>query len=123
MNQNGDNNYYNNDYNRPNMNQGMPNPYYQQPMPPQYTNSSAGGRNNKGGAFLLGLLVGVIIMTFVGVCAYVGTRLYQLAGSRMARTASVDRVSADSVINDDTVEKLESLEEVINQYYYRDELR
>ena len=121
MNQNGDNNYYNNDYNQPNMNQGMQNPYYLQPMPPQYTNSPAGGRNNKGGVFLLGLLVGAIIMILVGACTYVGIRLYQLTGSRMARTASADRISADSVINDDTVEKLESLEEVIDQYYYRDE--
>ena len=120
MNQNGDNNYYNNDYNQSNMNQGMQSPYYQQPMP-QYTGSPAGGRNNKGGVFLLGLLVGVIIMTLVGVCAYVGTRIYQLTDSRTARTASTDKVSADSIVSDDTVEKLEALEEVIDQYYYRDE--
>ena len=98
----------------------MQSPYYQQPMP-QYTGSPAGGRNNKGGVFLLGLLVGVIIMTLVGVCAYVGTRIYQLTDSRTARTASTDKVSADSIVSDDTVEKLEALEEVIDQYYYRDE--
>ena len=121
MNQNGDNNYYNNDYNQSNMNQGMQNPYYQQPMPPRYTSSPAGGRNNQGGVFLLGLLVGVILMILVGVSAYVGTRLYQLTGSKTARTASTDKISADSVVNDDTVEKLEALEEVIDQYYYRDE--
>lgn len=103
------------------MNQGAQNPYYQQPMPPQYTSSPGGGRNGKGSIFLLGLLVGVIIMIFVGACAYVGTRLYQLAGSRTARTASADKISADGIINDDTVEKLEALEEVIDQYYYRDE--
>lgn len=124
MNQNGDNNYYNNDYNQQNMNQGMQNPYYQQPMPPispQQPGSPTGGQNNKGGIFLLGLLVGVIIMTLVGTAAYVGTRLYQMAGSRSARTASTNKVPADSIINDDTVEKLEALEEVIDQYYYRDE--
>ena len=103
------------------MNQGVQSPYYQQPMPPRYTNSPAGGRNNKGGVFLLGLLVGVIIMVLVGACAYVGMRLYQLTGGRMARTASVDKIPEGSVINDDTVEKLKSLEEVIDQYYYRDE--
>ena len=120
MNQNEDNNYYNNVYNQSNMNQGMQNPYYQQPMP-QHTGSPANGQNNKGGVFLLGLLVGVIIMTLIGVCAYVGTRIYQLTDSRMARTASTDKVSADSIISDDTIEKLEALEEVIDQYYYRDE--
>ena len=122
MNQNGDNNYYNNDYNQSNMNQGMPSPYYQQPMPPRYNGSSSGGQNNKGGIFVLGLLVGVIIMTLVGTCAYVGTRLYQYANDHKAvKTASSDKVPAESVISDDTIEKLEALEEVIDEYYYRDE--
>lgn len=103
------------------MNGGMQNPYYQQPVPPQHPGSPASGQNNKGGIFILGLLVGVIIMTLVGTAAYVGTRLYQMAGSRSARTASTDTVPADSIINDDTIEKLEALEDVIDQYYYRDE--
>ena len=104
------------------MNQG--NPYYQQPMPPispPQPGSPMGGQNNKGGIFVLGLLVGIIIMTLVGTSAYVGTRLYQAANSKTVRTASADRIPATSVINDDTVEKLEALEEVIDQYYYRDE--
>lgn len=123
MNQNGDNNYYNNDYNQQNMNQGMQNPYYQQqaPMPPQYPGSPSGGQNNKRNGFLLGMLVGVIIMTLVGSCAYVGTRMYQLAKSRSTKPVSADRTPADSVINDDVVEKLEKLEELIDKNYYRDE--
>ena len=121
MNQNGDNNYYNNDFNQQNTNQGMQNPYYRPPVPPQYMGSPTGGQNNKGGVFLLGLFVGVIIMTLVGACAYVGTRLYQYAGSRSAQTAGITEVSADSVINEDTIKKLETLEELINKQYYRDE--
>ncbi len=124
MNQNGDNNYYNNDYGRRNVNQGMNNPYYQQPspMPPQYPMPSPGGQNNKGGGvFLLGLLVGVIIMTLVGSCAYVGTRLYQMSENRQVKTATADGDSNDSVLNDDSIEKLEALEEVIDEYYYKDE--
>ena len=102
----------------------MQNPYYQQPMPPippQQPGSPTGGQNNKGGIFVLGLLVGIIIMTLVGTSAYVGTRLYQAANSKTVRTASADRIPASSVVNDDTVEKLEALEEVIDQYYYKDE--
>lgn len=126
MNQNGDNNYYNNDYSRGNgnRNQGMNNPYYQQPVPPppQYPYPQGGGQNNKGGGvFLLGLLVGVIITTLVGSAAYVGTKLYQLADRRAAKTASADGSSGDSLINDDSIEKLETLEEVIDEYYYKDE--
>ncbi|MCM1123301.1 MAG: S41 family peptidase [Eubacterium sp.] len=124
MNQNGDNNYYNNDYGQGNRNQGMNNPYYQQQpqMPPGYPPPAPGGQNNKGGGvFLLGLLVGVIIMTLVGSCAYVGTRLYQMSSERHAKTASADGSSEDSLINDNSIEKLETLEEVIEDYYYKDE--
>lgn len=129
MNQNGDNNYYNNDYGQGNGNQGMNSqgmeyPYYQQPasVPPQYRPPSPGGQNNKGGGvFLLGLLVGVIIMTLVGSCAYVGTRLYHLADGRRAKTATAESSPGDGILNDDSIEKLEALEEVIDEYYYNDE--
>lgn len=123
MNQNGDNNYYNNDYSRRDVNQGMNSPYYQQPAqaPSQYPQPPAGGQNNKGGVFLLGLLVGVIITALVGSCAYVGTRLYHLADGRLAKTASADGSSHADLVNDDTLEKLEALEEVIDKYYYKDE--
>ena len=120
MRQNGDNNYYNNDYSGQNANQGTQSPYYWQPTPPppQYPVPPAGGQNNKGGVFLLGLLVGVVIMTLVGSCTYVGVRLYQMTDTR---EASANRDPAESVINENTVEKLETLEEVIEEYYYRDE--
>lgn len=123
LNQNGDNNYYNNDYSRRDVNQGMNSPYYQQPAqaPSQYPQPPAGGQNNKGGVFLLGLLVGVIITALVGSCAYVGTRLYHLADGRLAKTASADGSSGADLVNDDTLEKLEALEEVIDKYYYKDE--
>ena len=124
MNQNGDNNYYNNDYSRGNINQSANSPYYQQPapVPPQYPYPPAGGQNSKGGGvFLLGLLAGVIITALVGSCAYVGTRLYHLADSRSTKTASADGGAGNSLVNDDTLEKLEALEEVIDEYYYKDE--
>lgn len=124
MNQNGDNNYYNNDYSQRNMNQSMNNPYYQQsaPMPPRYPAPSPDGQNNEsGGIFLLGLLVGVIIMTLVGSCAYVGTKLYYLADERRAKTAIADGSSENSVVSDDSVKKLEALEDFIDEYYYNDE--
>lgn len=133
MNQNGDNNYFNNEYGQPNINQRGQSPYYRQPspMPPQYPGSSSGGKDSKGSMFLLGIMVGVIIMTLVGSCTYVGIRLYRLTGgkaeSTIAGRGSTDGVingaggSADSVIDDAVVEKLDELEKLINKYYYRDE--
>lgn len=122
MNHNGDNNYYNDDYSRQDVDQGMQRPYYQQsPANSQYPGPPAGGHDNRGGVFLLGMLLGVLIMTLVGGCAYVGTRLYRLASDNTAREASADGGSADSLINETTIEKLETLEEIVEDYYYKDE--
>lgn len=81
---------------------------------------SPGGQNNKGGVFALGLLTGVIVMTLVGSIAYVGTKIYRLAEDKAA-SAQADEASADSLINDTTIEKLNMLEEIVDDYYYRDE--
>ena len=81
---------------------------------------SPGGQNNKGGVFALGLLTGVIVMTLVGSIAYVGTKIYRLAEDKAA-SAQADGASADSLINDTTIEKLNMLEEIVDDYYYRDE--
>lgn len=123
MNQNGDNFYYNEDSAQHNVNQETNNPYYQQPTSQsRYQGSPSGGKNNTGNVFLLGLLAGLIIMTLVGSAAYVGTRLYRLKGGKSAETVgAVGASAAESVINDDTVEKLETLEEIISEQYYRDE--
>ncbi len=81
---------------------------------------SPGGQNNKGGVFALGLLTGVIVMTLVGSIAYVGTKIYRLAEDKAA-SAQADEAAADSLINDTTIEKLNMLEEIVDDYYYRDE--
>lgn len=120
MNQNGDNNYYNNDYSRRDVNQGLNSPYNQQQSHvPQYPCPPADGQNHKsGGVFLLGLLAGVMIAAFVGGAAYVGTKLYRLSE---ARSANADGTSGETLVDDDTIEKLEALEQVIDKYYYKDE--
>lgn len=114
MNQNGDNNYYNHDYGH--------NPYYQQQSPIQPPQMPAGGPRDKGGGhFLLGLLVGVVITAMVGSCTYVGVKLYLMASEQSARTISSGGDAADVLVGDETVKKLEALEEVIEEYYYQEE--
>lgn len=124
MNQNGDNNYYNNDYSQ-HGGQGMQTPYYQQPTPippmqPQ-PGMASGGQSNKGSMLLLGMLIGVILTTMVVGGAFVGTRIVNLFKNSNTKQTSAGTESADGVINDESIKKLEAIEEVINEYYYQDE--
>ncbi len=124
MNQNGDNNYYNNDYSQ-HGGQGMQTPYYQQPTPippmqPQ-PGMASGGQSNKGSMLLLGMLIGVILTTMVVGGAFVGTRIVNLSKNSNTKQTSAGTESADGVINDESIKKLEAIEEVINEYYYQDE--
>ena len=100
MNQNGDNNYYNNDY---------------------HSGPSPERPGNQANVFWLGILVGVIVMTLVGGCSYAGAKMYYLIRDRGTKTASADGTPADSVVNDVTIKKLESLEQLVDKYYYKDE--
>ncbi|MBO5474452.1 MAG: S41 family peptidase [Lachnospiraceae bacterium] len=70
---------------------------------------------------LLGMLLGVILTTLISACVFVGVKVVDLAGNKTARQASANAEEADSVINDESIEKLEAIEEVIEQYYYKDE--
>jgi len=103
----------------------MQNPYYQQPAPvppiPPQPPIPSGGQNNKGGMLLLGMLLGVILTTLVGGCTFVGMKIVDLSKSDSAKQASADADGADSLINEDSIEKLEAIEKVIDQYYYKDE--
>lgn len=92
MAQNGENNYYNN------------------------------GQNNKGvGTLLLGVLIGIILTTLAGGSVFVGMRLYDAAKDRLVKQTSADNSAPESVVNDESLEKLEAIEEVIDKYYYNEE--
>ncbi len=123
MNQNGDNNYYNHDYGQGNVNQGTYNPYRQPypPMPPQQMPPAGGPGHKGGGNFLLGLLVGVLATALIGGSTYVGVRLYLMASGRPARTAASAGGTSEGLAGDETIRKLEALEEVIEEYYYKEE--
>ncbi|MDE6903200.1 MAG: S41 family peptidase, partial [Lachnospiraceae bacterium] len=102
----------------------MNGPYYQPqpPIPPQ-PGPPAGGTGGKGGGhFLLGLLAGVLITAMVGCGTYVGVRLYLMVSDKSASTAaSAGKDGAESLTGAETMEKLEALEEVIAEYYYKEE--
>lgn len=102
MNQNEDNNYHDQNYG-----QGPYPPIQpQQPMPP------AGGPDRKGGGnFLLGLMAGILITAMVGSCAYIGVRVYLLATGKAARITAGSDSTSDNLVSEETIKKLEALEE------------
>ena len=121
MNQGGDNNYYNQDYH--NNGYGRQNPYYSQPQPPftplQPQPPQHG--NQGGGSFLLGLLLGVILATLIAGIAAAGVKIYDLVKENDAKQVNGDSGDVESVLNEDTEKKLSTIEEVIEEYYYKDE--
>lgn len=124
MNQNGNIYNNNNDYGQRNADPGINNPYYQQqrPLPPPQMPPTGGSKNKGGGNFWLGLLAGVMITAMVGCSAYVGVRLYLTAAGKSAKlTASTGSGKAGELVTDETIKKLEALEEVIEEYYYKEE--
>lgn len=123
MKQSGDNNYYNHEYH--NNGYGGQNPYYSQPQPPltpiqpQPPRNSNG--NQGGGSFLLGLLLGVILSVLIGGISAAGVKIYDLVKENDAREVNSGSKGAESVLNEDTKKKLATIEEVIGEYYYKDE--
>lgn len=121
MNFEDNNNRYYNDYGYQNDNRG-PNPYngayrggYQGSYnngQPLLQNNNGAGNNKGGGKFLLGLIVGIASTALLVGCVAAFTKIYQTVDSK--------NVKADSVVSEDTEEKLAAIEDVIEEYYYQD---
>ncbi len=129
MNGNDNDNRYYNDYNYPNDN-SQSNPYngaygggyhgdYHSgyPQPFMQTPGSGAGNEKGNGNFILGFVSGIALTALIGGCAFVGMKVYEAVDSRNVAESG----TADSVVNEDTEEKLAAIEDVIEEYYYRDE--
>ena len=75
----------------------------------------------KKGMFLVGLLAGVLLSTLMVGCVYVGIRFSDLWSTKRVRLTSADGAVAESIVNDDSLKKLEAIEDVIDEYYYKEE--
>ncbi len=75
----------------------------------------------KKGTFLVGLLTGVLLSTLMVGCVYVGIRFNDLWRTKRVRLTSADGAVAESIVNDDSLKKLEAIEDVIDKYYYKEE--
>lgn len=126
MNLNDNSNRYYNDYGyqnnirRPNPGNGVYGGEYQgnynngQPpiQPPVHMPENGKGNGN----FVLGLVVGIASTALIIGCVFAFTRVYEMVGSGNV----VEKKINDSVVNEDTEEKLAAIEDVIEEYYYQD---
>lgn len=126
MNLNDNSNRYYNDYGyqnnirRPNPGNGVYGGEYQgnynngQPpiQPPGHMPENGKGNGN----FVLGLVVGIASTALIIGCVFAFTRVYEMVGSGNV----VEKKINDSVVNEDTEEKLAAIEDVIEEYYYQD---
>lgn len=71
--------------------------------------------------FLVGLLTGIIVSAMTASCIFIGIKFADVLQHRKAKPVSMEGTTAEKVVNDDSVAKLEAIEEVIGEYYYQEE--
>lgn len=76
-------------------------------------------KKSSGKGFLGGMLFGMLTVLLIGVCVYVGKLAYDLFAVREAGTGNAD---SGSVVSMETIQKMKTIEEVIDTYYYGDEV-
>ncbi len=95
------------------MNQGAGNQLY--PNEPQRETGQIKGM------FLVGLLTGVVVSALAASCIFIGIKFADVIQQRRVKPASTEHTAAENVVSDDTMAKLEAIEEVIEKYYYQEE--
>lgn len=96
------------------LNQNAPGQQEPQLQPPQQTK----------GMFLFGLVTGIVASTLVASCIYVGVKLKDTLRFPLIKQTSTegsDESAATEVVNDESLAKLEAIEDVIDEYYYKEE--
>ena len=76
-------------------------------------------QNQKNG-FLPGMLVGILMGMVLLSGVFLGVRLYQYNQTR--RSADQGETEAASVINSDTLAKMQTIEKLIDETFYGDEV-
>ncbi|MDE7022108.1 MAG: S41 family peptidase, partial [Lachnospiraceae bacterium] len=66
-------------------------------------------------------LTGIIVSVLAASCIFIGIRFGDMMQHKQAKLASTEQASAENVVSDDTIAKLEAIEEVIGEYYYQEE--
>lgn len=68
--------------------------------------------------FLCGVILGMLVMLLVFTGVYAGKTAYQLLALKRTGTESVEGTADESVLSKDTLQKMKTIESLINTYYY-----
>ena len=86
-----------------------------------YPDSSKQEQHQTKGMFLAGMLTGIVISVLVAGSVYAGVKVADILHLRGSKQTSAEGASAQNVVNNDSITKLESIEKVIDEYYYNEE--
>lgn len=86
-----------------------------------YPNGSTQETKRTKGIFLLGLLGGIAISTLLTVFVYVGGGLININSLKNAAPVSTEDAATEDVFGDDTLVKMKTIRDVIDQYYYNED--
>lgn len=75
-------------------------------------------KRGSGKIFLGGMLFGMLTVLLIGVCVYVGKLAFDLFGVRQAGAGG----TSGSVVSTETIQKMKTIEDVIDTYYYGNEV-
>ncbi len=74
------------------------------------------------GSFLSGFASGALLTLLIACCVYTGVRFYHIYQMRAEKERAEAEKEPDSVVNDNTMGKLQVIEETIAKYYYEEDV-
>lgn len=106
------------------MNQGAANNLYpngaQKPQKQQNPQGVGQEHRQTKGMFIVGLLTGILASALTASCIYVGAKADDAFKLANTKPANIEGKSSGGLTGDDTLAKLESVEELIDKYYYNE---
>ena len=91
-------------------------------MPLETENLNEGGEKKRARKnFFSGTVFGILVMLLLFTGIYVGKTAYQLIAVKGAGSQTAESEADGSVVSTETLQKMKTIEEVINTYYYYDE--
>ncbi len=78
-------------------------------------------RKKRSRYFWNGVFTGAVCMSLLLTCIYAGRMAYQLIRVRAAGTGTAENSDTESVVSSETLQKIKTIEEAIDTYYFYDE--